>query len=218
MHEISVVGVQIAEPMVVRQGSRLVRTGMDKRSVARAEVTLDGLVGDVVVDQVHHGGPDQAVYVYSAVDLAWWAEELSTELEQGQLRPGSFGENLTLSGFGSDDPHVGDRYRIGQVVLEVTATRIPCGTFQAFLGLADWVDRFKTARRPGFYARVITSGEVAVDAAVDRLPTADPIVTVLDTQDLYYDTRADASRLRRALEAPVAERARASYEDRLARR
>jgi len=80
-----------------------------------------GLTGDAVCDTKNHGGPDQAVYLYGTPDYAWWAAELGAELE-----PGTFGENLTIAGLESAAAWVGDRLRIGDVLLEVTAPRIPC--------------------------------------------------------------------------------------------
>lgn len=79
-----------------------------------------GLLDDHIGDTRHHGGADQAAYLYSAEDYDWWAEQLGTALE-----PGTLGENLTLSSFGREAVHIGDRYRIGRVVLEVTSPRIP---------------------------------------------------------------------------------------------
>ena len=176
-----VVGVQVGTPKKLQTASRLITTGIDKQAVAGADVGPFGLVDDAICDTEHHGGRDGAVYAYSRTDYEWWEEQLGRS-----LKPGSFGENLTLSAFGADPPRVGDRYRIGRVVLEVTLPRIPCGTFSAHMGEADWIRRFRDARRPGFYARVVESGRIAERDPVEFEAGSAENPTILDLQDEYY--------------------------------
>jgi len=108
------------------------------------------LKGDVVADQRNHGGPDQAVYLYSRADYDWWEAELERELPSG-----TFGENLTVSDFGPGELRPGDRLQIGAVLLELTSPRIPCSVFAQHMGERQWVKRFAAAERPGSYARVL---------------------------------------------------------------
>ena len=176
-----------------------------------AQVTTSGLIGDAVVNTKHHGGPDQAVYVYSDEDYDWWCSNLDRD-----LAPGTFGENLTLSSFGEGAVMIGDRWKIGTVVLETTAPRIPCATLGAKMGDGGFRARFRAARRPGFYARVITPGEIRAGLAVTRRKGAG-LLSLLELSDLVYDSEADRSRLERALRAPLAGRARADIERRLDR-
>lgn len=87
--------IQIAAPRTLDVAGRAIETGIFKTSVGDASVGRLGVSGDSVVNRKHHGGPDQAVYVYSAQDYAWWEAELD-----GELAPGTFGENLTFADFG----------------------------------------------------------------------------------------------------------------------
>src|SRR5215213_8587873 len=105
-------------------GARIVSTGIRKQPVERGHVHASGLAGDVVADTENHGGLDQALYLYSREDYEHWAPELG-----GAPPPGTFGENLTLSSFGSEAVRIGDRFRIGTALVEVTAPRIPCSVF-----------------------------------------------------------------------------------------
>ena len=199
-----------AEPMKI--GARTITTGIRKAPVERGHVGTLGLVGDVVADEENHGGPDQAIYVYSSEDYAWWGEELG-----GLPAPGTFGENLTLSSFGSEVVRIGDRYRVGEALLEATAPRIPCATFATRMGEPDWVQRFAAARRPGMYVRVLEPGEVAVSDRVDRLGGGDGGPSVVDLMDVWYDPEPDPELLERLLDSPLAERARGNVERKLAR-
>ena len=197
---------------LMKIGARTISTGIRKGQVERGHVGTLGLVGDVVADVENHGGPDQAIYVYSSEDYAWWGEELG-----GVPEPGTFGENLTLSSFGPEAVRIGDRYRVGEALLEVTAPRIPCATFATRMGEPNWVQRFADARRPGLYVRVLEPGGVAVGDRVDRLGGDDGRPFVLDLMDVWYDPELDPELLERLLDAPIAERARGNVERKLAR-
>ena len=98
-----------------------------------------------------HGGGEQALYAYAREDLDCWTERLGRELRHGQ-----FGENLTVTGLDVTGALLGETWRLGGAALvQVTAPRIPCVTFQAWLDEPHWVRRFAAARRPGAYLRVL---------------------------------------------------------------
>jgi MOSC domain-containing protein YiiM len=142
------------------------RTAIDKRPVpGRVAVGPLGVAGDQQVSTRHHGGPDKAVYAYADEDVAHWAAEL------GRVLPaGSFGENLRTSGLDVTNALVGERWRVGGdagVVVEVTQPRIPCATFQAWLGEPRWVKRFTAHGAPGAYLRVVEEGTVAAGDGVE---------------------------------------------------
>ena len=147
-------------------------TGIDKRPVdgpvmvtaPLSEGTGEvGLAGDRVYDVRNHGGPDQAVYAYSREDLDFWADELGRPLAGGV-----FGENLTTSGGAVSGALIGERWRVGpDLLLEVSAPRIPCGTFQGWLDEAGWIKRFVRQARPGAYLRVIEPGEIRADDPIE---------------------------------------------------
>jgi len=121
-----------------------------------------GLVGDHVGDRRHHGGDDQAVYAYAREDYDWWGGELGRELPGGV-----FGDNLTTFGVDVSGAVVGETWRVGeQLVLAVTAPRIPCATFHAVMGLPGWTKRFTREARPGAYLRVVEPGPVGAGDAV----------------------------------------------------
>ena len=179
------VGIQVGSPSTLRTASRTITTGIDKKAIDAVRIGTLGLEGDAILDTEHHGGIDAAVYVYSLEDYAWWEAELGR-----MLVPGTFGENLTLSSFPAGPVRSGDRYRVGDVDLEVTNPRIPCGTFSAHMGETDWIRRFRDARRPGWYGRVITPGIVTVGDTVTVVPAADDAPDILGVQDQYYEGRA----------------------------
>ena len=132
------------------------RSGIDKRAVeGRVAVHELGLEGDVQVNRRHHGGEGQAVYAYGQEDADWWAAELDRELP-----PGRFGENLRTSGIDLTAALLGERWRIGTALVEVTSPRIPCANFERFWGVPQLVKRFTAHGATGAYLRVLEAGEV----------------------------------------------------------
>src|SRR5919205_1072755 len=117
-----VISVNVGTPREVDTGRRIVRTAIWKHPVeGRVPVRGVNLAGDDQADRSVHGGPDKAVYAYAAEDTEWWERELGR-----QLGPGTFGENLTVRGLDVTGALIGERWRIGTALLEVTAPRIPC--------------------------------------------------------------------------------------------
>jgi MOSC domain-containing protein YiiM len=186
-------------------------TGIFKRPVeGPVEVRSRGLSGDHISDTENHGGPDQAVYVYGEPDYAWWSEELGR-----QLPAGAFGENLAISGLESAEACIGDRMRVGTVVLEVTAPRIPCVTLATRMGDPSFVRRFRRAERPGLYCRVIEAGQVRKDDRVTIERYEGEAVPAVELFRDFFDPRPRESTVRRHLAAPLAVRARIQKERQL---
>lgn len=132
------------------------KTGIFKHAINGAVmIDAEGLVGDAICNRKHHGGVDQAVYVEGSLTLDWWGRELGRPQE-----PGTFGENMVISDLDNRDVAVGDRFISGDLVLEVTACRIPCATFAARMADPKFVKRYTAAARPGIYCRVIQGGVV----------------------------------------------------------
>lgn len=186
-------------------------TGIVKTPVAAAHVDRLGLENDAICDRKHHGGADQAIYVYFADDYLWWTNELSRNIE-----PGSFGENLTISGIEGRTVAIGDRFAIGPVLLEVTYHRTPCMTFAARMGDPGWVRRFHRAGRPGAYCRVLAEGSVEAGMAIEHRPFSGERITVSELMALDGVRDIDPAFMRRALATPIREKTRFKYETRLA--
>lgn len=192
-------------------GGRVRDTGIYKVPVASpVAITPLGVDGDAICDAAHHGGPDQAIYVYCEPDYAWWRDSIGRD-----LAPGAFGENLTLSGFASAEANIGDRFVIGDVIVEVTAPRLPCGTFAHKMGDPTFVKRFREAERPGLYCRVVTPGQVDVGASVEYVPFRGTTVSVLEMFRDHYAPVLEEATLRRYLNAPIASRTRRKKEEQL---
>jgi MOSC domain-containing protein YiiM len=200
-----------AEPITNAKKSGV--TGIYKRPVNGAvAITREGVADDVICDRKNHGGPDQAIYIYGMPEYAWWSDELGY-----QVLPGTFGENLTLTDFLSASMAIGDQLHIGDVILEVTAPRIPCVTLARRMDDPAFLVRFRAAARPGVYCRVISEGSIQVGDPVTYHPYQGERVTVVELFHDFFTPDHDVATLRRHLAAPLAIRARREKEEQLAR-
>jgi MOSC domain-containing protein YiiM len=208
-----VISVNVGMPIEVPYQGRTVRTGIFKSPVSeRLAVRRTGIAGDGQADLEVHGGVDKAVYVYSEDSYLWWAGELGHSLQPGEL-----GENLTVRGLTDDLVRIGDRMRIGDVLVEVTQPREPCFKLGIRMGDKRFVARFRDAGRTGFYLRVLEEGTVAPGDAVVLVRSDPAAPTIAEVHDLYVNGAGDAERLRCVAAAPgLSEGWRAWMERRIA--
>lgn len=181
--------------MDVEWAGKLGRTAIDKASVAgRVEVYVNGLAGDERADKANHGAPSHAVYSYAREDYDWWEGMLGRD-----LRDGRFGENLTTSGLDVNGALLGERWRIGTALLEVTGPRVPCVVFREWMDEPGWVRRFTEAGRPGAYLKVVEPGELGAGDEVEIVARPAEGVTVADSFLAYH---GDRELMRRLLAVP----------------
>src|SRR5689334_8005765 len=119
------ISINIGQKRTQQNGLKLETTGIYKLPVQEAvQVTSSGIQEDFIASTKHHGGPDQAIYVYGESDYIWWTQEIGHK-----PTPGTFGDNFTISELESATFNIGDRLKMGDITLEITAPRIPCKTF-----------------------------------------------------------------------------------------
>ncbi len=161
------------------------KTGIFKEPVeGRITLADDAVIGDTVADTAVHGGYDKAVYSYAAEDYRWWEERLGRELS-----PGWFGENLTLQGIEIRDALIGERWRVGSALLEVSEPRQPCSKLGAKMSDQRFVRAFAKAMRLGTYLRIIEPGDVGAGDSIEVVERPDHEVTIgLLSRVLFEDS------------------------------
>jgi len=205
------ISINIGHEQILQNKNRVERTGIFKLPIDHpVMVTKLGLVKDVIVSQKHHGGSDQAVYVYGQPDYEWWCEHLGQDVV-----PGTFGENLTISELESAKFNIGDMLHIGDVTLQVTAPRIPCSTFAARMGDSNWIKKFRQAERPGLYCRVLREDLIKTGDSVSFESYQDETISILEMYRDFYVKHKSRETLLRHLRAPIAIRARLDLEEEL---
>ncbi|MCS5718404.1 MOSC and FAD-binding oxidoreductase domain-containing protein [Herbiconiux sp. CPCC 205763] len=196
----TLLSLNVGLPKDVPWQGETVHTGIYKTPVDGARMVRRlNIDGDGQGDLAGHGGEQRAVFVYQQQSYAHWAEFLGRD----DLTPGCFGENFTVDGLPDDEVCIGDRYRIGDAEFEVTQPRVTC--FRVGLRLAE--PRMPALlvghRRPGFYFRVITEGEVRAGDAIVKTRTGPHALTVTRTDGLLYLPHRSDDDLRKAVDIPA---------------
>lgn len=208
--ELRVLSVNVAQPRIIGEDDfGPVLSGFAKVPVAAPSVRVGriNIEGDAQADLTVHGGPDKAVYSYPSDHWPWW------QAQRFACVPATFGENLTLAGAVEDDVHIGDRFRWGDAVLEVSQPRAPCYKFAIHTARPDAPQLMIISARCGWYLRVIEEGSAPTTSNVmTRLSAApaNPSVgeaframfsprTPLQTRRKVHDTTALAAAWREGL-------------------
>ncbi|MDA1300499.1 MAG: MOSC domain-containing protein [Proteobacteria bacterium] len=209
-----VIAINIGKPEVITDldDGDSYSTGINKRPVNSASVNELGLQDDAILNTRFHGGPDQAVYLYRQEDYNHWTRELGRT-----IAPGTFGENLTLSGL-PDDLAVGDELSFPDLRLQVTAPRIPCNTLAARMGNKLFPKKFIKHGQSGHYCRVLQTGRIKVNDPFKIVPYDGPrLANTRFFRDWLARSRLTAQEIEQYLAIPIDVRSRAVLQDLLAR-
>lgn len=191
----------------VRPGNRM-KTGINKRPTRHSPlVGCEGLEGDAVCNRKHHGGPDQALYIEGDVSRAWWEKKLNRSIAYGL-----FGENLCLEGLDNQVVAAGDRFTTGDLVMEVTAPRMPCRILCERMDDPCFSKMYINAARPGFYCRIIKPGRIAAGALVRYEAFAGERILMPEMM-VHYGKKASPDLIERYRSVPVHYKLRASLSD-----
>ena len=188
--------VNVALPRTIEYKGETVSTGIYKQPVdTRLAVRRLNIDGDAQADLSVHGGVDKAVYAFPSEHYSAYQSELG----QDPYPPGQFGENLTTQGMLETEVRIGNRYRIGTALLEVSQPRSPCYKFAIKMGTAEALAVCVNSALTGFYLRVLEEGEIGAGDTIelDRAQTDAP--TVDEIHRLYFLDRRNIDQLRRAV-------------------
>jgi len=195
-----IISCNVGQPVLVPSGRTNVLTAIFKKPVeGPLTVRRLNLEGDRQADLTVHGGFHKAVYGYASEHYPDWREELPGM----ELPWGMFGENLTTEGLLETDIHIGDRFRIGSALLEVTQPRMPCYKLALKFNRADMIKRFWKSGRSGFYFRVVEEGELQAGDSIGLEASANPAVSVAEVLTLYRNPKPQREDLERALATPL---------------
>ena len=192
---------------------KIVTTGIFKEPVnGRVMLRTLNLDGDRQVDLKGHGGPYKAVCVYSIQQYEHWQKELGRD----DFKHGQFGENFTVDGMPDDKTHVGDVFRVGSTLVQVTQPRVPCYRLGIKMGSPEFPKRFLQSNRVGFYMRVLQEGEVGAGDLIELVETDPQRMTVEEMNRLLYFDPKNVEDAKRALRIDALSPGwRGSFEQRL---
>ncbi len=192
--------VNVGLPRDVEWEGRTVHTGIWKESVSGPRMVRRlNVDGDGQGDMQGHGGPNRPVFVYQTESYRHWEEELGRD----DFTPGQFGENFTVEGLPDDEVCIGDRYRIGTALFEVSQPRVTCYRVGIRMDEPRMPALLVSHRRPGFYLRVLEEGEVEAGDEIEQVATGAEEMTVAEIDGLLYLPRPSRRGLERALRIPA---------------
>jgi MOSC domain-containing protein YiiM/ferredoxin-NADP reductase len=171
------------------------KTPVQGRRVAR-RLNIDG---DGQGDLAGHGGEHRAVFVYQIDSYAYWQAQLG----RSDFSYGQFGENLTVDGLPDGEVCIGDRYRIGSAVFEVTQPRVTCYRVGIRMNEPQMAALLVSHGRPGFYFRVIEEGEVEAGDEIVQVTAGPERMTIAEANALLYKPGHPRSQLERAVRIPA---------------
>jgi MOSC domain-containing protein YiiM len=176
--EVRLVFVNVGQPRVIdaTRWGKPIRSGIVKQPVTAASISLDtlNLDGDRQADLKVHGGRDKAVYAYPVEHLPLWNDELGTD-----FGPGTFGENLSTTGWLEDDVWIGDIWAWGEARLQVSQSRSPCYKLATITGRPDLLKRMVRTGRTGWYLRVLQPAIVPVAGPIQVIERDPAGISVL---------------------------------------
>jgi ferredoxin-NADP reductase/MOSC domain-containing protein YiiM len=191
----TVISVNVGVPREVQWRGQSIRTSIFKEPVqGRVKVSRLNIEGDAQADLKGHGGEQRAVMVYQRDSYLYWAKFL----ERSDFPPGQFGENLTVHGLPDAKVCIGDRYRIGTVLFEVTAPRVTCFKVGIRLDNPAMPALMVSHKRPGFYFRVLEEGELQAGDAIYKVQTGAEEMSVSEMDSLLYSASHPRDALERA--------------------
>jgi len=195
-----IVSVNVGLPRDVAWQGRTVRTGVWKTPVTeRIFARRLNLDGDGQGDLRGHGGEQRAIMVYQLDSYRYWAKYLG----RPDLVAGNFGENLTVEGLADNKVCIGDRFRIGSAVVEVSQPRDTCYRVGIRLNHPEIAALLVAHHRPGFYFRVIQEGEIGAGDRIEKLSDGPERMTVAEIDALLYSAKHPLEALRRAVRIPA---------------
>src|SRR3954454_13745202 len=206
--------VNVGGPRDIAWEGKTVRTAIWKAPVEGASmVRRINIDGDDQGDRLAHGGEHRAVLVYQIGSYRHWEHELGRD----DFFYGQFGENLTVDGLADDEVCVGDRYRIGGALFEVTQPRVTCYRVGIRFELPAMPSLLVAQHRPGFYLRVLEEGIVEAGDGIVKVADGPERLTIAEVDALLYLPGKSRTELERALRVPaLSEGWKGSFRDLLA--
>jgi ferredoxin-NADP reductase/MOSC domain-containing protein YiiM/predicted pyridoxine 5'-phosphate oxidase superfamily flavin-nucleotide-binding protein len=207
--------INISMPKKIEHDGKMVTTGIFKEPVdGRVMLRRMNLDGDGQADLWGHGGSFRAVYVYSFENYAYWEQELGLN----DFTSGQFGENFTVEGMLEHKVHVGDIFRVGDALVEVSQPRVPCYKLGIKMGIKGFESRFLKSGRIGFYFHVLEEGEVGAGDPIELVKRDPRRMTVRQVSNLLYFEKDDLEAAKEAFSIPALSHGwKDSFEERLAK-
>ncbi len=159
------------------------QTGIFKKPVAQTLfLKTNDVANDTVIDRVHHAGINKACYLFASDNYPYW-KALYPELDWDW---GMFGENLTIEGLDESTMRVGNIYKLGSAIVQVSQPREPCYKLGVRFGTQDVLRQFISHNKPGTYVRVLEEGDVKTGDRIELIEESQNTLTIQQFYELIF--------------------------------
>lgn len=192
---IELINFSIGLPKIIKYGNdKEINTGICKQTTEEAFLTKEGFLGDGVGDLRYHGGLDRAVCVYPFEHYLLWEKEFAKPLP-----PSNFGENLTVTNMLEKDVHIGDIFRLGEAIIQITQGRVPCSTITKRTNNPLLLKRMVQTGFTGYLCRVLEEGMVRKDSQITLLKSHSKQVSILYANEIYFYRQEDIEGIKKII-------------------
>jgi MOSC domain-containing protein YiiM len=178
--------LNVGMPEEINWNGKKELSAIRKKGVAKAFLSKDSFRGDGVAAAEFHGGPDRAVCFYPVEHYSKWSEEFGKDLAAP-----TFGENISASGMTEADIYIGDTYKLGDAVIQVSQGRVPCSKISKNNQIGQLLKRVVETGYTGYFFRVIQEGMVKEDSEIILLERKQDNMSILRANEIYFHDRND---------------------------
>ncbi|WP_413364407.1 MOSC domain-containing protein [Lysinibacillus sp. 3P01SB] len=181
-----IINLAVGKPKEYNWNDKKELSGIGKSTVQAFEVERTGIVGDDVANHKFHGGPDRVVCLYPFEHYAYWEEEFQKKL----ILP-AFGENLTATGMTEEQVCIGDIYKIGDTILQITQGRVPCVTISNYNEEKQFLKKVIETNLTGYFFRVLEEGTIMFDSEITLLEKHSKEISVSFATQILFHQKQD---------------------------
>ncbi|WP_231689606.1 MOSC domain-containing protein [Bacillus sp. FJAT-27245] len=185
-------------PKNIESNGKKYLSAMGKEPVREAFLSREGLAGDGIANREFHGGPDRALCLYPFEHYPKWEEEFGVKLD-----PPVFGENITAAGMRESEVFIGDIFKIGGAIVQITQGRVPCSTISRFNSIDPFLKRVYETSLTGYFFRVLEEGVIRVDSDIVLLERNEQGITVFSATSAILHKKRDAEFLQKLVALPA---------------
>ncbi|WP_158736175.1 MOSC domain-containing protein [Alteribacillus sp. YIM 98480] len=178
--------------LMMYQNGKVMKTGIQKQSVEEIYAAEHGIENDDVADKKNHGGTDRAVCIYPYDHYSKWENEFNATLADA-----AFGENITACNMTEEKVCIGDTYKIGDAIIQVTQGRIPCDTISRRTNIPNLLSRVVETGNTGFLCRVLKEGTIRKTDPIELVEQHPNQVTVAFSLHTFFHNSKDLEAMKK---------------------
>jgi len=189
-----IIHLAVGKPKEFNWNNQKELSSIGKALVQTVELKKSGFVGDDVANHKFHGGPDRAVCLYPFEHYSYWEEVFQKKL----ILP-AFGENITATGMTEEQVCIGDIYKIGDTIVQVTQGRVPCATISHYNQENQFLKKVVETTLTGYFFRVLEEGTITFDSEITLLEKHSKDISVSFATQILFHQKHDKTSIEKIL-------------------